>query len=89
MKKIIRLIIILLIASLFLSCTQNSRAKTFGGTAIIDLPTGTKLIDATWKNEDLWYLTRKRREVEPIETYEFKEDSSFGVIEGTVIFKEH
>ena len=89
MKKVLGLLVVLIMSVSFISCTQNSRAKTFGGTATIDLPTGTKLIEATWKSEDLWYLTRKRRDGEPIETYEFKEDSSFGVMEGTVIFREY
>ena len=85
MKKVI-----LTIAVVFtlLSCTEKQRAKSFGGEFEVKLPKGEKLIEATWKNEDLWYLTRKRRDGEPIETYRFTEDSSFGVMEGTVIFTE-
>ncbi len=86
MKKMF-LVLVLLIGLTF-SCTQNQRAKKYGGTATIELPKETKLIEATWKNDDLWFLYRKRRVDEPIETYVFKEESSFGVIEGKVIFKE-
>jgi hypothetical protein len=85
MKKIL---LLLTIGFMLISCRQNQRAKSFGGNATIELPKGTKLIEATWKGEYLWYLTRTRREGEPIETYEFIEDSSFGVMEGTVIFIE-
>ena len=85
MKKVI-----LTIAVVFtlLSCTEKQRAKSFGGEFEVKLPKGEKLIEEKKKNEDLWYLTRKRRDGEPIETYRFTEDSSFGVMEGTVIFTE-
>ena len=59
-----------------------------GGKATVRLPKGQKLVEATWKEVDLWYLTRDRREGEPIETFTFQESSSFGVIEGTVTFIE-
>lgn len=79
------------IASLFLgtSCTEKSRAKGFGGTTTIDVKPNHKLVDATWKGEaNLWYLTRPMREGETPETYTFQEDSNYGLLEGTVIFKE-
>jgi hypothetical protein len=73
---------------LAVSCTENSRAKTFGGTMTVDLPPNAKLDSATWKNEELWYLTRPMRTDEVAETWTMQEDSSFGMIEGQVIFKE-
>ena len=88
-RRTLYLIIILLVTTLFLfSCTENQRAKKYGGTATVKLPEGTKLIEATWKGEDLWYLYRPRRAGETIEIYTFKEESNFGVMEGKVIFKE-
>lgn len=85
MKKIL---LCALLALTTISCTENSRAKSFGGKMTVDLPQGEKLIEATWKEGDLWYLTRPRRANETTETYIFREESSFGVMEGTVIFKE-
>jgi hypothetical protein len=85
MKK---LITILCVAFLSISCTENQRTRNFGGTSTIHLPAGQKLFDVTWKGEDLWYTTRDRHEDETIETYTFQEESSFGILEGTVIFKE-
>ena len=85
--KTIKILATILIITLT-SCTEKQRAKSFGGQFEVELPRGQKLIEATWKGEDLWYLTRQRRESEPIEQYLFKEDSSFGVMEGTVVFKE-
>jgi hypothetical protein len=86
MKKVL---ILLVVAFTMVSCTQNTRAKSFGGTSTVELKEGRKLIEATWKEDNLWYLTRVRREGESIETYEFREESSFGMMNGTVIFKEN
>ena len=89
MKKLFKTSLgLLLMSTLLLSCTENQRAKSFGGKATIKLTKGQKLVEATWKGEDLWYLTRERRVNEPIETYIFQENSSFGLLEGKVIFKE-
>jgi hypothetical protein len=70
------------------SCTENSRAKNFGGTAKITLPKGEKLVTATWKESSLWYLTRPMHDDEVAEEYYFKEESSFGVWEGTYVIVE-
>jgi len=70
------------------SCTQNTRAKNLGGTAEMTLPKGEKLIQATWKDDNLWYLTRPMVAGEKAETYKFKEVSSFGNFEGTYIIHE-
>ena len=70
-------------------CTANERAKQYGGTMQVNLPPGQKLVNATWKDENqLWYLMRPMREGEKPEVVTFKEDSSFGLVEGTVVFVE-
>lgn len=69
-------------------CTDNTRAKNFGGTATETLPAGKKFVNATWKAESLWILTRDAKPGEQPEKYEFTESSSFGVIQGKVIFIE-
>lgn len=70
------------------SCTENSRAKGWGGTATVNLPANTKMLTATWKGEELWYLTRPMRTDEVAETTTLNEQSSFGIMQGKVIFKE-
>jgi hypothetical protein len=80
-----------LLVSSFLqvACTENERAKSYGGSTTITLPANTKLVNVTWEGaSNLWYLTRARRPDEQTETYTFQEKSTFGSIEGTVIFKE-
>jgi len=69
-------------------CTEHDRAKSFGGTLTVDLQPGRKLVNVTWKETELWYLTRTMRSDENPETYEFQESSGFGVMEGKVIVKE-
>jgi len=80
MKKLILLLSISL--SLF-SCTENSRVKNFGGEGVLNLPKGQKLVNVTWKETQLWYLTRPMHNNETAETYQFQEESSWGVIQGT------
>lgn len=79
------LIVILLSAS---GCTENSRAKKYGGTAFVDLPEKTKFVFATWKDDQLWYAYRPARQGELPETTTLQEQSKWGLIEGKVIFVE-
>lgn len=69
-------------------CTDNIRARQFGGTANVDLPKNQKLLMVTWKEDDLWFLTRDMREDEKTESYSLRESSSWGVWEGTVKLHE-
>lgn len=82
-----RLWIVILV--LLAGCTENTRARTFGGTATKDLEPGRKLVNVTWKETDMWIVTRAWRPGDAVEQYLFEEDSSFGLIEGTVIIQEH
>jgi len=65
------------------SCTENSRVKNFGGQGTINLPQGRKLVNVTWKETEIWYLTRPMDTIDVAQTYQFQEESSWGVIEGT------
>lgn len=64
-------------------------AKNFGGDYTVNLPAGEKLVNITWKENALWYLTRPMTDEEEPETYKFKEDSQYGLMEGTVTIIEH
>jgi hypothetical protein len=65
------------------SCTENSRVKSFGGEGTINLPKGRKLVNVTWKETQVWYLTRPMKSTDVAETYQFHEESSWGMVEGT------
>lgn len=84
MKTKIVLSFILLLAG----CTDNQRARNFGGTATENLPAGQKLAAAAWKQDDLWLLTRPMRPDETPETWSLRESSSFGIVQGNVIIVE-
>lgn len=85
MKKLILLIALVIP---FVGCTENQRAKNWGGNTTIEVSANKKLVNLTWKNENLWVLTRDRKEGETAETYYFTEDSSFGLIQGVVTIRE-
>ena len=84
MKKLL-----LLMPFLFMvSCTEQSNARAFGGEVKIELPKGQKLLNATWKNNDLFYLTEPMDSNYTPKTKVFKESSSFGLMESDVVFIE-
>ena len=80
MKKVLA---IALVAITLASCTENARVKSFGGEGTLNLPKGQKLVNVTWKETELWYLTRQMDSTDVAETYKFQEESSFGLMEGT------
>jgi hypothetical protein len=80
MKKVF---LAVLMGVMVTSCTENERVKAWGGEGTINLPKGKKLVNVTWKETQIWYLTRNMDSNDVAETYEFHEESSYGVIEGT------
>lgn len=87
MKKIISIIIsIILIMSL---CGCQFATKHLGGSMTVNLESNVKLVNVTWKEDSLWFLTKPMTEDDIAETYCFEEDSEFGVFEGTVTIIEH
>lgn len=80
MKK---LILAVALISLATSCTENSRARRWGGTEEISLNKNEIVLNVTWKENEMWICTKDT--VTGI-TY-FREKSSWGVMEGTVILK--
>ena len=87
MKK---LLILLIVGITFLgqSCTENTRAKAFGGKISVSLPKGTKLVTATWKESNLWYLYEPAESGYVPKKVIFQEESNFGIANGTVEFIE-
>jgi len=79
-----RKIFILAVAIISLaSCTANERARNYGGTETIEIPEGRILINCTWKQDDLWVLTK---DTTTGKMY-FNEKSSWGIMEGEINFK--
>jgi hypothetical protein len=80
MKK---LIFIAIAALSLASCTDNQRAKHWGGTEEIQLKPNEVVLNVTWKESEMWICTKDT--VTGV-TY-FREKSNWGVMEGTVILK--
>lgn len=77
----------IILLTLLLSGCQSA-AKHMGGGMTLELEPNQKLEEITWKNDDLWYLTRPMREDEEPETHTFQQSTDFGVFEGTVTVVE-
>lgn len=89
MNKVMLCGLVMLFAIVFFAgCTENTRAKKYGGTATTKLSCGEKLVNITWKEDNLWLLTRPMKADDEVETYEFKEDSNWGVMEGKIVIVE-
>ena len=89
MKKVVTIVLaLLLVACCFVGCTEQMQIRSFGGDGTVNLPAGKKLVNATWKESNLWVLTRQMRADEVPESYLFQESSSFGIMEGSITFNE-
>lgn len=87
MKKLIILALFAVSMVSLFSC-DNWTSRKWGGSMTIVLPKGEKLVDVTWRGNNLWYLTEPMdADYEP-KTKIFREDSNLGILEGTVTFVE-
>ena len=84
MKKFI----VILLMFLCLTSCEQSITRALGGTTKIELDPGEKLVEATWKGDDIWYLVEPMDSDYVPKTKTFKESSRIGVLEGKVIFYE-
>ena len=66
------------------SCTENQRARKYGGTETIKLEPKEKFINITWKQDDLWIIVQDTI----TGTYYAREKSNFGLLEGKVIIQK-
>lgn len=66
------------------SCTENERVKSFGGQGNLEIPMNEKFVNVTWKENEIWVITKRRSSVDTeYNTYYFREHSSYGIVEGT------
>lgn len=84
MNRVKLLICIMIVVLLVATAGCNNFTRRLGGTIDIYLTPNTKLVNVTWKENSLWILTKPMRNDDVVETYEFKEDSNYGILEGTV-----
>lgn len=89
MKRLLTAVIAFIAIAMMVSFSScQGCTRQWGGTTKIELEPGEKLVEATWKNNSIWYL------VEPMEndyvpkTKVFKEQSNARMLEGQVVFVE-
>ena len=79
-----KLLLSVFMLTAFLSCTDNQRARTFGGTENVKLQPNEKFVNIAWKGDDLWILVQDTT----TGIYYAREKSSFGVMEGVVVIQK-
>jgi hypothetical protein len=80
MKKLMMILVTMVVMS---SCTENVRARHFGGTETLALKPNEKVLNVTWKDNEMWVCTQDTI----TGVVYFREKSNWGVMEGTVILK--
>ena len=65
------------------SCTENQRARNFGGTETISLLPNEEFVNITWKENDLWIIVKDTI----TGVFYAREKSSFGVMQGKIIIE--
>ena len=88
MKYILLLLTLIVALTIGTSCTEQDRVRTFGGAMEIRLPKGQKLMMATWKETNLFYLTEPMDSTYVPKEKIFQESSSFGALESRIHFIE-
>lgn len=89
MKQLYLLLVGLVVACFaFTGCTENQIARKLGGNMEITLKPNEKLMMATWKDDNLFYLTEPMDSDYVPKTKTLYEHSSFGMLETTVVFIE-
>ena len=78
-KTLITLLAIITLSS----CTENQRARNFGGTEEVSLKPNEIVLNVTWKQDQMWICTKDTL----TKTVYFREKSSWGMLEGTVVLK--
>lgn len=82
-NKLFLMVVTVITILTFLSCTDNQSARNFGGKEEIQLKPNEVLINITWKESNMWVLTKDTT----TNIKYFRENSNWGVWEGEIIIK--
>lgn len=88
MRKIYSVALLFVMMMIATACTEQSMTRQFGGKMNIKLPKGERLLTATWKDSNLFYLTEPMDSDYIPKNKKFVESSSFGVWESEITFIE-
>ena len=76
-------IFVLLLSTILYSCSETQRTRNFGETLKVNLQPNEILINCSWGNNNLWFLTKDT--ITNIDY--FRKYSIHSIWEGTVIIK--
>lgn len=84
-----RIAFVIAFMSIFLNgCSENELANNFGGDISYELKCNQQLVNVTWKNHDLWILTKKADADFTPQSYTFSQKSQYGFFGGNVTITE-
>lgn len=88
-EKIIAVIVVLVLGfGLLRACSAQSITKNWGGEMDVSLEPNQKLVEVTWKDDSMWFLTKEMTDVDIAENYKFYEKDVMGILEGCVNISE-
>ena len=73
---------------MMLTSCENLVTRNFGGSQTIELEKGQRLVEITFKDNDLWILTEPMDSDYMPKTKTFYEDSNLGVMQGKITIVE-
>ena len=88
MKTIVKIMMMFAVLTITTSCTEQQRVRRYGGKMQVKLPKGEKLIMATWKESNLFYLTEQMDSSYIPKNKKFRESSNFGILQSEITFVE-
>ena len=82
-----RMFVVFAVIMMLTSC-ENLVTRNFGGSQTIELEKGQRLVEITFKDNDLWILTEPMDSDYVPKTKTFYEDSNLGVMQGKITIVE-
>lgn len=87
-REAMKRIIALFVTALLTACTEQTMTRNFGGNQEIELGKGQRLVELTWKDNNLWILTEPMDSDYVPKTKTFYEISEWGAWEGFIAIIE-
>jgi hypothetical protein len=87
-REFFRGIFPLMVVVLMMTSCENLVTRNFGGSQTIELEKGQRLVEITFKDNDLWILTEPMDSDYVPKTKTFYEDSNLGVMQGKITIVE-
>lgn len=77
-----------MLALVMLTSCENLITRSFGGSQTIELEKGQRLVEITFKDNNLWILTEPMDSDYVPKTKTFYEESNLGVMQGKITIVE-